>query len=203
MPLLVETIPLGLLAENCYLVQDPQTKRVLVVDPGAEPEKLIRRLEQQQLEPVAILLTHAHVDHIGAIGGLVARWPVPVHLNEGDWGLYRSSANRIDPWVPAAKGLPEPKPHAPVPGFDFQVIPTPGHTQGGVCFYFKAEGVLLSGDTMFQGTVGRTDLPGGSYDQLMDSIRNNLGVLPSETIVYPGHGPTTTIGAEMAVNRYF
>lgn len=198
MKLTVETIPLGFLATNCYVIQDTDNGQALIIDPGSEGERLLGLIEKMGVTPVAILLTHAHVDHIGAVGALVQKYGIDVFLHPDDLPLYQSPNNQIDPWVPAAEGLPTPLPFAEMPlGFgEIEIIHTPGHTRGGVCYRFKAMDAVFTGDTLLCDDIGRTDLPGGNTQQLHASIKDSLFVLPPQTRVYPGHGEDTTIGIE-------
>lgn len=193
-----QTIPVGILRVNCYLVHAEGAAETLVIDPGDEYDVIATALDAKGLSPVGILLTHAHVDHIRAVGALADRYDVPVWCHAGDRALYADPANALDPWVPAATDLPAiTAGDVPgLPGVACTVIHTPGHTPGGVCYYFADDKLLFSGDTLFQGTYGRTDFPGGSAPQLFASIRNKLFTLPDDVRVLPGHMAPTTIGQE-------
>ena len=172
-----------------------------IVDPGREGARIAQLLEQRGLEPAGILLTHGHFDHIGAIGELQEKWPaLPVYVHPADVPVLTHPLNCFPPDYPAieapkniadARSLPEP----------MRTIETPGHTPGGVCYYLPEEKLLLSGDTLFAGSVGRTDLPGGDMPTLMDSLKK-LTVLPDDTLVIPGHGSHTTIGREKTSNPF-
>ena len=199
----IERIVVGLLQVNCYLVSNPAAGACLVIDPGDNATDVTAKIRNRDLEPVGILLTHAHVDHIRAVGALSRTFDIPVMLNAADGDLYRSPDNALAPWAPAATDLPETGTvRDDLDGLSFTVIHTPGHTPGGVCYYFPAAGALFSGDTLFRESIGRTDLPGGNHSQLIESIRRNLLPLPGETRVLPGHGPETTIRDEADKNPY-
>ena len=197
------TLPVGPLEVNCYLAYDPAGREALVIDPGDDAEHIVATVRENGLRPAGVLLTHAHVDHIRGVSGVVQQFGIPVMLHPDDESLYFSPANALLPWVPAATGLPQP---SSVPcgldGLSFSVIATPGHTPGGVCFHFGEASVLFSGDTLFQASIGRTDLPGGDMQTLLTSIRERLLPLPPDTRVYPGHGPPTTIGREARSNPF-
>lgn len=204
MSLIFNVLPVGLIGTNCYLVVNDATHTCLVIDPGGDSERIITKLKELNVTPIAILLTHAHVDHISGITGVLKSFPgLPVFLDDNDRLLYQSPSNAIPPWIPAAKGLPSSQEFCPIENFPFRVIKTPGHTQGSVCFYFEKENVLISGDTLFDGAIGRTDLPGGNFKQLVQSITTQLFCLPEATIVYPGHGASTTIHSAKNIGNLF
>ena len=193
-------VSVGMLEVNCYLV--PAVGGGLyVIDPGAEPEKILAAVRGTGQAVKAVLLTHGHVDHIGAAREVSEAFGgVPVYLHPDDHRLYFSPENCLRPFVP-----PVENPVPPQPGYaaaDFEIIHTPGHTRGCVCFHFRQHGELFCGDTLFRESVGRTDLPGGDPDDLASSIKEKLYCLPPETKAYPGHGPMTTIAHEAAHNMY-
>lgn len=199
----IETLSVGTLEVNCYLVWDPETGEGIVIDPGDEAEKVIAACEAQSVQPVAVYLTHAHVDHIRGVPGVARHFDIPVILDDADHGLYNSPDNALPPWIPRAENLPVPgNPpafrHFPEP----TIIPTPGHTPGGVCLYFPQESILFTGDTLFAGSIGRTDFPGGNTDDLLTSIREQLLTLPENTRIYAGHGIPSTIGDEKRSNPF-
>lgn len=194
---------LGYLAENCYLVWNSASGEGVVIDPGCEADKIIKVVEAEHIVPKAILLTHGHVDHIGAVPEIVEKYNVGLWLHPDEKDLYFSPANALPPWMSAVQGLPEPLKELPrIEGLDFQVFHTPGHTPGGVCYYFPNEKFILTGDTLFKGTYGRTDFPGGSTAAIMDSIKNILFKLPDDVVVHPGHEVNTTIGKEKQCPLY-
>ena len=199
----VACVVVGMLEVNCYLVWQEDSREALVIDPGDDVERIAASIAEHELCPRAILLTHAHVDHIRAVPGIAKLFGIPVWCHARERELYASPANALLPWLPAAEGLPEPSHALPsVSGLEYTVLETAGHTPGGVCYYFPAAGMLFSGDTLFQDSIGRADLPGGNADVLLRSIRERLLCLPPETKVYPGHGAATTIGAEARLNPY-
>lgn len=189
------TIPVGPLLENCHVVWEESSRQALLFDPGDQPEEILAFLKKKGLTPLGILLTHAHFDHIGAIPALARELSLPVWCPQADLPLYHSPENCMAPWHPAVAGLPEPA-DAPAPEFGYQALATPGHTPGGTSYYFPEEGFVLTGDTLFAGSVGRTDFPGGSERALQHSVTQVLFALPGKTLVLPGHGPKTTIATE-------
>ncbi len=197
--ILVESV--GILETNCYFVFPRNDGPLYIIDPGGDPEKLFANISQFPTKEYVILLTHAHVDHISGAGELAEKLGLSsIYLNPEDLSLYKSSENALLPFMPPAKNLPT---TTWQPEFaDFTVISTPGHTRGGVCYYFESMNALFSGDTLFSGSIGRTDLPGGNFDSIMKSIREKLLTLPDKLRVFPGHGEETTIGIEKSFNPY-
>ena len=197
---------LGPLGTNCYIIY--VDNQALIVDPGGDAEKVIAFVEQHDLIPQAIILTHAHFDHIGAVQEIREHYKLEVYLHEQEkhW-LEDPVLNRS-----ILMGT-ELKANAPdqllVPGevnigsFHFKVLHTPGHSPGSTSFVFFKEKFVIAGDVLFRSGVGRTDLPQGDFKQLENSIRNHLYQLPDEFVVYPGHGPKTTIGEEKRTNPFF
>jgi len=204
-----QQIPLGSIQANCYIVENPD-KSCLIFDPGGEAKKLIALLTKRGLKPVAILLTHAHFDHIGGIDEVrdFYRIPVYVHKQEEKW-LEDPALNGsqfftvVEPFkAKPADFIIKNEEKMAIADFKFFVYHTPGHSPGSVSYYFENEGVVISGDALFQGSIGRTDLPGGNQAQLLKSIHDKLLTLPEETYVLSGHGPVTTILEEMDSNPF-
>ena len=196
------TFPVGTFEVNCSIVFEGG--KALVVDPGAEATLVAAKLAKLGLEPAAVLLTHAHFDHVGAVPDLQRSFPsLPVFVSEADAKIVSHPFNQFPPDYPPISRHNNLKPAKLAEELigGLEVIETPGHTPGGVCYYFPDEKLLFSGDTLFAGSVGRTDLPGGDMPTLMDSLRK-LTTLPDDTIVIPGHGPRTTIGDEKRTNPY-
>ena len=193
------TLTVGSFAVNCTVVYSDG--KAFVIDPGHEAERIIARLEELKLVPEAILLTHAHFDHINALPGLEERYPgIPVYLDTKDAMMFSHPFNQMPPEY---QSIPVPGCLRDVGELDarINVIHTPGHTPGGVSYYFESMKTLFSGDTLFAGSIGRTDFPGGSMNELMESLKR-LAALPDDTLVIPGHGMYTTIGREKESNPY-
>ena len=193
---------------NCYVAWDA-SGQALIFDPGEDPGRILEFLTQHRLEVSAYICTHGHADHICALAALHAQHPAPVAMHGLDWDwAFDARFHRLAPYYP----LPE-KPataeYLPLEqgneltwgGFHLQCIETPGHTPGSCCLLFPEAGMLISGDTLFRGSCGRTDLPGGSPGQMRESL-NKLKQLPDAIRVFPGHGPETTIGIERSSNPY-
>lgn len=201
-------VPLGQMQTNCYVLEK-EDSTCLIFDPGSEGEKLIKFLREKGLNPVGIVLTHAHFDHIGAVDVIRNEYSIPayVHINEKDW-LTTPSLNLSDFMkvgkiqVQEADVLIHGEQELTIGGFTFQVLETPGHSPGSVSLYFADEGIVVAGDALFNGSIGRTDLPGGNREQLLQSIHEKLIGLPEETTVLCGHGSVTTIGNEMNSNPF-
>lgn len=201
----IESFTGGEFQENTYLLEDEVSARAVLIDPGAEPERLIAAVEQSGSKLEAIWITHAHLDHVGAVAGVLRRWQVPVYLNPLDEPLYRNADRQAQVYGIAFE--PPPPPDAYLSGGEtlelgelgFSVLHAPGHSPGHVVFH--GHGVAFVGDCLFAGSVGRTDLPGSNGGDLARSLEV-LATLDPETIVYPGHGPATTIGEELESNPF-
>jgi glyoxylase-like metal-dependent hydrolase (beta-lactamase superfamily II) len=191
----------GMLDVNCYLVPVAASKRLYIIDPGGDADRIIKAAKKFTYDEAIILLTHAHVDHISAISELTKGLDITkVYLHKNDVSLYENPNNHIMPYMPAASGLPQIT--EAISGDDFEIIETPGHSQGGVCYYFKNIPAVFVGDTIFKNSIGRADLPGGDQGQLVNSINSKLMTLPDDLKLYPGHGPSTTVGEEKSSNPY-
>jgi hydroxyacylglutathione hydrolase len=206
--MILETFPVGPLQCNCTLLGDEDTGEAIVVDPGDEVSRIYRRMSDLGLKLKQILVTHAHIDHVGGALKLKHLTGAPILLNENDLPLLKMMEAQAA-WL----GVPTPEVAAPdasledgmrvgLERYPANVLFTPGHTQGSVCLHFEPLNMVLAGDTLFAGSIGRTDLPGGNSRQILDSIMSRLLVLPDETRVIPGHGPATTIGAERNGNPF-
>jgi hydroxyacylglutathione hydrolase len=200
-------LPLGPLQTNCYLVADPATRDAVVIDPGWDAPVVLDALAQRQWQARAVLLTHAHFDHLGAVAGVVAATRAPFAIHPLELPLMRRrggglSFGLVVPDCPEPDRLLESGQPFEAGSLRLDVLFVPGHTLGHVAFYHAAAGLVLSGDVLFQQGIGRTDLPGGNYQTLMRSIREVLLALPDETTVCPGHGPLTTIGEERRDNPF-
>ena len=180
----------------------------LIIDPGDESGRIIQTVEEIGFKPSAILLTHGHCDHIGALKDVKEKWNLPVYIGRGEEsylsdpilngsGFFDSPIN-----APKADFLVEDENLYSFDTIDLRVLLTPGHTLAGVCYLDESEGVLFCGDTLFQGSIGRTDLPGGSFEILIESIQKKILTLPDNIICFPGHGAATTVGAERTGNPF-
>lgn len=207
----IDCLILGAYQTNCYILrQNESSKDCLIIDTGLESKPLINFLHKYELNPVAVILTHGHGDHITGVVDLRKNFPdikIYIHkldaemLTQPDSTLLILAGKVFDGTDPADSLIVEPD-VIELAGIKLQVFDTPGHTQGGICLYSKDEGIVFVGDTLFADSVGRTDLPGGDMTQLIKSIKQKLCNLPDETIVYPGHGPETTIAREKAYNPF-
>jgi glyoxylase-like metal-dependent hydrolase (beta-lactamase superfamily II) len=206
--MILETYAVGPLACNCTLLGDTEAGEAIVIDPGDEVWRIHSRLAELGLKLKQILITHGHIDHVGGALKLKRLTGAPILLNENDLPLLRMMEQQA-----AFVGMKTPEvapPDAPLidgqhvglEHYPAQVLHTPGHTQGSICLHFAPLKLLLAGDTLFAGSIGRTDLPGGNYEQIIDSIDSRLMVLADETRVIPGHGLNTTIGEERRSNPF-
>jgi hydroxyacylglutathione hydrolase len=203
-----EILPVGMLRCNCSVFGDEQSKEAIVIDPGDDIEEIRAILERHRLKVKAIVITHAHIDHIGGAAKLKALTGAPVYLNAADQALYDQldmqagwlgmatpSRTQIDVTMREGDKL-----H--LGAAEFQVLDTPGHTPGSISLWIPAENKLIAGDTLFRESIGRTDLPGGDERQILRSIHHKLLTLPDHAVVVPGHGINTTIGWERANNPF-
>lgn len=203
-----EILPVGILQCNCSIFGDETSREAIVVDPGDNIAEIAAVLDRHQLTVKAIVITHAHIDHIGGAAKLKKLTGAPVHMNGNDQTLY----DHIDAQASWLGVAPPERTEIDTEArdgdllrmgeADFHVLHTPGHTQGSLCLWIPSEAKLVAGDTLFRDSVGRTDLPGGSPRQLLASIKDKLYPLPEETLVVPGHGPNTTLGREKAHNYF-
>ena len=194
----------GSLATNCYIVYDEAVKQALIVDPGGDPDYISQCLEKIGVTPAALMLTHGHSDHFQALADLKEKYHVPVYVHKDDAYRLKFQGGFVDAAYDLQPDdvLVNDGDHLEIGGMKIDVIHTPGHTEGGVCYYLRENNVLLAGDTLFRHSWGRTDFPGGNERLLFKSIREKLLPLPPETVVLPGHEGTTTIEEERRVHYY-
>lgn len=203
-----ETFPVGLLDCNCSILGDEPSHEAIVVDPGYDIPRILALLAKHQLTVKQIVVTHAHIDHIASAQSLKQITGAPILYNKADLPLVAMMDVQAG-WLNVAVPTVLPPDHSPadgekvsVSGIVGEVIYTPGHTEGSISLYVPKENLLLAGDTLFAGSVGRTDLPGGNYGKLLTSIHERLLPLPNATVVIPGHGEMTTIGIERVSNPF-
>ena len=206
--MILEKLTVGPFQENCYIVGDEASGTGVLFDPGDEAMRISLAVEQTHLEISQIVITHAHIDHVGAVAALVDEYSCPVLMHAEAEPMLKEIPNQALMMglrfgkVPAVDGYVEDGDVLEIGGLRFEALYTPGHAPGHLAFYAAGEGLVLSGDALFAGGVGRVDLPGGSMEVLMRSINERLLTLPDETAVYSGHGPETTIGEERAHNPF-
>jgi len=205
--MILKKIAVGPMQANCYILGDELTHKAIVIDPGADTQKISAVLKKAGLIAEAVVNTHGHFDHIGAD----ADFNVPVYIHKKDADFLKDAQKNFSAWM----GSPfrvnslevkilEDKDVLEAGGIKLTVIHTPGHTPGGICLLLKKHtpAIIFTGDTLFQGGIGRTDLPDASEEALLDSIRNKILSLPEDTIIYPGHGPESSIGIERRLNQF-
>ncbi len=205
--MVIKTVQVGITQTNCYIVGCEETGEGVVIDPGGHPERVLKALRESGLHVRYILNTHCHFDHIGANADIVAATGAALALHPAELPLLQARGGAALFGVFVKESPPpdlelEPGQVLEVGRLRFQALHTPGHSPGGMTFYLEDEGVAFDGDVLFAGGVGRTDLPGGDWETLMRSIREVLFALPDETVLYPGHGPATTIGHEKRHNPW-
>jgi hydroxyacylglutathione hydrolase len=203
-----EILPVGPLRCNCSIIGDETTREAMVIDPGDEIEDILARVRKHNLQVQQIVITHAHIDHVGGAMKLRSATGAPILLNQNDYALLKMLDVQAA-WI----GVPAPGiieiDRSVTAGESVwagshtaQILHTPGHTEGSICLYFEAENKVIAGDTLFAGSIGRTDLPGGSMQKIMRSLHDTVMALPDETVVVPGHGELTTIGDERERNPF-
>ncbi len=203
-----EILPVGPLQCNCSVIGDEATREAMVIDPGDDIENVLSLIEKHSLKVEQIVITHAHIDHVGGAMKLRAATGAPILLNQNDYALLKMLDVQAA-WI----GMKDPgkveidhsvgqADTVRAGTLTANVIHTPGHTEGSVCLYFPAESKLIAGDTLFAGSIGRTDLPGGSMEKIINSLHEKVMALPDDTLVVPGHGPLTTIGEERESNPF-
>jgi len=203
-----EILPVGPLQCNCSIIGDDTSREAMVIDPGDDIADILAIVQKQKLTVKQIVITHAHIDHVGGAMKLRQATGAPILLNQNDYALLKMMDVQAA-WI----GMQSPgkieidqsvgeQDTVQAGSLLANVMHTPGHTEGSVCLYFPSEKKLIAGDTLFSGSIGRTDLPGGSFEKIIDSIHGKLLTLPDETTVIPGHGQLTTIGAERESNPF-
>ena len=203
-----EILPVGPLHCNCSVIGDEATHEALVIDPGDDIEDVLGLIQKHNLKVKQIVITHAHIDHVGGAMKLRAATGAPILLNQNDYALLKMldvQAAWIGVKNPGKVDIDQSIGQADTVQagcLKADVIHTPGHTEGSVCMFFPAERMLIAGDTLFAGSIGRTDLPGGSSEKIIDSLQQKVLALPDDTLVVPGHGPLTTIGEERESNPF-
>jgi hydroxyacylglutathione hydrolase len=203
-----EILPVGPLQCNCSVIGDEASREAMVIDPGDDVEAVLAIIRKHNLAVKQIVVTHAHIDHVGGASKLRKLTGAPILLNQNDHALLKMidvQASWIGMASPGKIEIDQSIAQADqlrAGALTAEVIHTPGHTEGSVCLYFPAHQKLIAGDTLFAGSIGRTDLPGGSFEKIISSLHEKILALPDETIVVPGHGPQTTIGAERESNPF-
>lgn len=198
---ILDSVVVGLYEVNCYFVFIKESRNLYIIDAGNDAELILAKAKEFDYEKVFLIQTHTHADHISALGAVKEELqPEAFFMHANEYELYKSPTNCLPPHLPLATNLPEPT--FDIPSDEFKVLETPGHTKGGICFYFESFDAVFTGDTLFCGSIGRTDLPGGNQRTLEASIKNVLYKLPEDVVVFAGHGPTSTIGNEKQFNPY-
>ena len=207
-PMIHEILPVGPLQCNCSIIGDEATHEAMVIDPGDEIDNVLALVQKHNLRVKQIVITHAHIDHVGGAMKLRAATGAPILLNQDDYTLLKMLDVQAA-WI----GMPTPGKveidrslttgeTVSAGSHTAQILHTPGHTEGSICLYFAPEKKLIAGDTLFAGSIGRTDLPGGNLQKIMRSLHNTVLALPDDTVVIPGHGELTTIGDERESNPF-
>jgi glyoxylase-like metal-dependent hydrolase (beta-lactamase superfamily II) len=204
----LQSIVVGPFAVNCYLFWDQTTMDGVIIDPGAEAENIISAVTRAGVSPRAVLLTHGHGDHIAGVADVKKHYAIPLYVGRGEEELLANPSANVsaffdDPIVaPPADVLLDDEQMIRLGSVHLRVLATPGHSPAGVCYLHERDGVLFCGDTLFAGSIGRTDFPGCSLEMLLESIQRKIMPLPENVLCFPGHGPRTTVGAEKNGNPF-
>lgn len=211
MSLKIEKLEVSHFQQNCRIVWDSDTHGAAIIDPGGDVEKIFQRIDKLGLIPESVVLTHSHIDHCGGVADVIARYAIPLYAHQSE-SFFRANIENTAAMYGLAgsfyKNCPEPDNYLKegerlvLLGREISVFETPGHSPGSVSLYFPELNCVISGDVLFSGSIGRTDLPGGDYAQLISSINRLLRELPAETQVLSGHGPDTTLGIEKESNPF-
>jgi hydroxyacylglutathione hydrolase len=203
-----EILPVGPLQWNCSVIGDDSSREAIVIDPGDDIQQVLAIVQKHNLQVRQIVITHAHIDHVGGAMKLRAMTGAPILLNQNDYDLLKMldvQASWVGMETPGKVEIDQSLGQADMVkagALTGTVLHTPGHTEGSICLYFSAEKTLIAGDTLFAGSIGRTDLPGGSYRKIINSLHEKVLALPDDTVVVPGHGGFTTIGEERESNPF-
>lgn len=195
----LKTVPAGVYEANCYILVDEKTKDCAIIDVGGEAKKISEAIESMNGNPKYVLLTHGHFDHVGGVEEICIKYNIPFYISKTD-EEYMKIDNSVFGTLPKASGYLKQGDIVKLANREISVIETPGHTKGGLCFF--VDGKVFTGDTLFQGSIGRTDFIGGDMDEIISSIKNKLLPLGDDVEVYPGHGPSSSIKFEKARNPY-
>lgn len=206
--LFLQRLVVGPLQVNCYILGCPETGEAAIIDPGDDAAEIASAVRKSGLKPVCIINTHGHPDHVGANAALKREFGLKIVASPLDAALMQSGSDLLS--VMGVRTVPSPPPDVTVGDGDtidigdirLEVLHTPGHTEGGICLYWRGGGILFTGDTLFAGSIGRTDFPGGSWPELEKSIRGRIYTLPDETAILPGHGENSSVGREKAENAF-
>lgn len=195
----VKIVPVGVYEANCYILVDEKTKDCAIIDVGGDVKKISEAIENMNGKPKYVLLTHGHFDHVGGVEEICIKYNIPFYISKTD-EEYMEIDNSVFGTLPKASGYLKQGDIVKLANNEISVIETPGHTKGGLCFF--VDGKVFTGDTLFQGSIGRTDFIGGDMDEIISSIKNKLIPLGDDVEVYPGHGPSSSIKFEKARNSY-
>jgi len=208
MPKKIKTVVVGPFQVNCFLYWDSESCDGVIIDPGAEAERIFKEIDAAGITPRAILLTHGHADHIVSVKSVKDRYDIPLYIGNGEQELLSNPSDIVSTLFEEPIVVPEPdvllsdEQIISFGSLSLRVLLTPGHSPAGVCYLDETAGNLFCGDTLFDGSIGRTDLQGGSLEVLLDSIRRKILSLPDSVVCYPGHGPQTTVGSERVNNPF-